>query len=93
MDVYRPDGPLCQSCGMPMRNEEDYGTDAQGKMVSEYCHFCYHDGEFTEPGITMEEMMDRVVDVMVKRLGMQETRARSVAETFIPRLKRWKTQK
>ena len=28
---------FCQSCGMPLQNEADYGTEARGARSEEYC--------------------------------------------------------
>ena len=38
---------FCQSCGMPLQNEADYGTEAGGGRSEEYCTYCYQNGGFT----------------------------------------------
>lgn len=38
---------FCQSCGMPLQNEADYGTEAGGARSEEYCTYCYQNGGFT----------------------------------------------
>ena len=48
----------CQSCGMPMARGEDFGTEADGGKSAEYCVYCYQKGAFTDPGMTMEEMIE-----------------------------------
>lgn len=45
---------ICQSCGMPMQ-EEQYGTNADGSRNDEYCCYCYQNGSFVGNS-TMEEM-------------------------------------
>ena len=30
-------GPFCQSCGMPLENATDFGTEANGDRSTEYC--------------------------------------------------------
>jgi hypothetical protein len=37
--------PHCVSCGMPMKKEEEYGTNADGSKNNEYCCHCLIDGE------------------------------------------------
>ena len=48
---------FCQSCGMPLQNEADYGTEARGARSEEYCTYCYQNGGFTAD-CTMDEMID-----------------------------------
>ena len=37
----------CQSCGMPLVSDTDYGTNQDGSKNNEYCAFCFKDGKFT----------------------------------------------
>lgn len=50
---------ICQSCSMPLRREEDLGTDADGSRNKDYCHFCFQGGKFTDEGITMEQKIEK----------------------------------
>lgn len=68
----------------------DFGTDADGGMSEEYCKFCFRDGRFTEPGITMQEMIEKVAGFMVTLEKMPEKGAKRLAKSFVPELKRWK---
>ena len=81
---------ICQSCSMPM-DEEYFGTNADGTANNEYCKYCYVDGEFTQPDITMAEMIDICVPHMVEQ-GMEAETARSLLEETLPLLKRWQSQ-
>lgn len=74
---------------MPLKNQDDYGTDSKGKKVVEYCRHCFQWGEFVEPEITMEKMIERVACSMIKDMGMDVDQAVNVAVTLIPKLKRW----
>ena len=38
----------CQSCGMPLVKAEDFATNKDGTPMSEYCIYCFKDGDFTE---------------------------------------------
>jgi hypothetical protein len=79
----------CQSCGMPVRHTEDCGTDSTGRRNMEYCKNCFQRGEFTEPDISMEKMIERVAIRMNKEMGMDVNEAVNLAVTLIPKLKRW----
>ena len=80
---------LCQSCGMPIRTKEEFGTDANGRKNKEYCHFCFKDGKFTDEGITMEQKIDKLVEIAKTKMNIPEEKAREMANRVIPKLKRW----
>lgn len=88
--MEKPEGPICQSCGMPMQKDEDFGTNADGGKNKEYCHFCFKDGKFTDEGITMEEKIEKLVEIAKTRINMPEEKAREMAENTLPKLKRWR---
>jgi len=82
----------CQSCGMPMGNTNElYGSEKDGTKSTDYCMYCYQNGEFTAE-CTMEQMMDFCVQPMVENSpGMTETGAREIMKDVFPMLKRWRT--
>ena len=58
--------------------------------MSEFCKDCYQDGEYTEPDITLNEMIVRKTkEMMEKNPRLPETTATGITTTFIPGLKRW----
>ena len=80
----------CQSCGMPLSAEfGNFGTDAEGSPVSEYCQFCYQGGAFTKPDQTVDEMVQSSVDFMTANLGFTPEDATRMSNEVIPGLKRW----
>lgn len=87
--MEQPHGPFCQSCGMPLQKEEDYGTNADGSKNDGYCHYCFQNGQFTQPDITMDEMIQIVIGNMVAMKIMPTAQAKELANTYIPQLKRW----
>jgi hypothetical protein len=89
MEPQIPQGPFCQSCGMPMVKPEDFGTNADGSTTREYCHFCFQKGKFTEQNLTMEQMIEKVAGIMAQLHTMPQAQATGMAKTFIPTLKRW----
>ncbi|HEU5260476.1 MAG TPA: zinc ribbon domain-containing protein [Gemmatimonadales bacterium] len=90
MSHQQPTGPFCQSCGMPLGKPEDFGTDITGYRVNDYCHFCFRNGAFTEPQVSMQAMIDKCVDIMAKGGIMPEAQARTLMTDVIPKLKRWR---
>ncbi|UCD06799.1 MAG: zinc ribbon domain-containing protein [candidate division WOR-3 bacterium] len=81
---------ICQSCGMPMQKDEDFGTNTDGTKSGEYCHFCFKDGGFTDEGITMEQKIDKLVEIAVSQMQIPKEKARAMAEDIIPKLARWR---
>jgi len=82
---------FCESCGMPMgETDEMYGTEVNGSKSVDYCKFCYDNGAFTAPDITLEEMIESVATVMVKDFGFSLEDAKEQCNEGIPTLKRWK---
>jgi hypothetical protein len=90
MSGNEPRGPFCQSCGMPLGSSAHLGTDATGHLVSEYCHFCFVNGAFTAPEISMQGMIDRCVDVMEQQGIMPRAQAQALMTGMLPTLKRWR---
>src|SRR5947209_90843 len=59
--MMKPEGPFCQSCGMPlMMDPQGGGTEAGGAKSAEYCSHCYQNGAFTLPDLTAAQMQERV---------------------------------
>ena len=80
----------CQSCGMPISAEfGNYGKEADGSPVSEYCMFCYTDGGFTKPDQTVDEMVESSIEFMTANLGFTKDQASAMSNEVIPKLKRW----
>lgn len=88
MEEINGELPICQSCAMPMGTDEDRGTEADGTKSMEYCNFCYQNGVFTDEGITLEEKIEKNVE-LAKAMGIPENEAREIAKNEIPPLKRW----
>ena len=78
---------VCQSCGMPLNKEENQGTNEDNSKTNEYCKFCFENGKFTNPDLTMEKVIEKSVELS-KKLWMPEDKAREIANNTIPKLKR-----
>jgi hypothetical protein len=81
---------FCQSCGMPMKKESDCGTQKDGSKSCDYCFYCFVDGSFTEPELTKEGMVKKVVGIM-KKMDISDDKIEA-CKNIIPTLKRWKTK-
>lgn len=82
---------FCQSCTMPIDNIEDRGTERDGSRSKEYCKYCYQNGKFTDPDMTLEKMKNIVTTQMNKMSLPPVTLQKSL--DYLPHLKRWQKQK
>ncbi len=80
---------LCQSCGMPL-SIENRGLNADKSPNEEYCHYCFHNGEFTEPKLTLELQIKKLTEMAVSKLNLSQKEALNMANETLPKLKRWK---
>ena len=84
---------FCQSCGMPLENDDMKGTLADGGKCDDYCCYCYKNGAFTQD-LSMDEMIEnnlKYIDEWNKNSGQNLTvdEARAQLKIFMPSLKRW----
>ena len=79
---------VCQSCGIPL-TDKNRGTNDDLSSSKEYCRFCYEQGEFVIPNLTLDMQMDRLANMAIERMKMPESEARQMAEKVLPGLKRW----
>lgn len=81
---------FCQSCSMPIDSPELFGTEKDGSKSSDYCKYCYTNGEFTNPGLTLEQMKEHMTKLMDKDKLPEDII--EVAVSRLPYLKRWSTK-
>ena len=78
----------CQSCGMPLKKSPNGGgTNADGTTNKTYCAFCYENGTFKQPNISVIEMQILVKDKM-KAMEFPGFLT-GLFTKGIPKLKRW----
>ena len=63
--LKKPTEPICQSCAAVL-DEDSKGSESNGTKSQDFCAGCYDNGEFTQPEITMEQMIDSVAAYMAK---------------------------
>jgi hypothetical protein len=88
--VMQPKEPFCQSCAMPLEKPDLFGTNADGTKSAEYCTYCFQNGKFTEPTISLSQMIEKCVGIMTQRKIMLEHQAKELMSRTLPMLKRWK---
>ena len=79
----------CQSCGMPMDSEDDFGTEADGALSDDYCTHCYQNGAFTEPNITIDGMAKVCGAIMSQLYAIPPKKAEEFSREQLSCLKRW----
>ena len=79
---------ICQSCAMPMDDSQLFGTNKDGSRNSDYCMYCYKDGEFVD-NVSMEKYIDMMVPFSAQA-NMTPEQMRKYCEEVFPTLKRWK---
>ena len=80
---------ICQSCGMPMDSEEDFGTEASGALSADYCTHCYQGGAFTAPEITIDEMAKICGGIMSRLYDIPRAMAEEFSKEQLSSLRRW----
>jgi hypothetical protein len=81
---------FCQSCGMPIKKDPQHGgANSDGTKNSDYCSYCYQNGEFTYHG-TVDDFQDFCKEKMI-----EGGHSRFMAWLFtrgMRRLERWKAK-
>jgi hypothetical protein len=72
---------------MPINNIEDLGTEKDGSKSNLFCKYCYHDGAFTDPDMTLAQMKSIVLNQMHK-LNLADNIIQQSLNN-LPHLKRW----
>lgn len=82
------DQTICQSCGMPLSNPEQFGINADRSKNEDYCIYCYKDGKFIDD-VSMEEYID-MCSQYGTQAGMTNEEMKEYCTKLFPTLKRWK---
>lgn len=72
---------------MPLDTAAIPGTEKDGTKSLVYCKYCYNNGVFTHPEMTLDEMRAHLQGLM-KPSGMTEAQIKEVLEG-LPGLTRW----
>ena len=66
------------------------GTEKDGSKSKEYCTYCYQNGAFINPTMTLNEMKTLVKEQMEKR--KIDAGIINMAVSSLPNLKRWRAK-
>ncbi len=80
---------VCQSCGMPLREEKYFSTNIDGSPNTTYCFYCHKDGEFIDGCSSLQDKMEDCIAVAIQT-GMPKQKAEDLAKSILPNLGRWK---
>ena len=78
---------ICQSCGMPITNESQFGTNIDGTQNIDFCKYCYERGEFIDK-VSMEEYIE-MCSKYGEQAGMTNDEMKEYCKKLFPTLKRW----
>lgn len=82
--------PICQSCGMPMQQDDQFGKNADGTQNRDYCVYCCPNGPENMEG-TLEEMIALCAKIETQMgLHPDEETAKERLARYLPTLARWK---
>ena len=84
---------FCQSCGMPMSKDEEFGTNEDGTLNNEYCSYCFKNGAYIDADITMNEMLKmglKGIDENTEMSKLMKFMIKKMYPFQIKKLKRWK---
>lgn len=76
------EGHVCQSCGMPVGDEDM----VEGSEKGDFCHMCMVHSEFVAD---KEQVKSRIADTIQKDTGKSRAEAEMEAEETMGKLKRW----
>lgn len=79
---------ICQSCGMPITDNSQLGTNKDGSINEDFCKYCFVNGEFVNK-ISMEEYIE-MCSKFGAQAGMTNYETRMHCKKLFPTLKRWK---
>ena len=75
---------------MPIDDTALKGTEKDGTKSNEYCTYCYQNGSFVNPNMTLNEMKILVKEQMEKR--KMDSSIINMAVNSLPNLKRWRAK-
>jgi len=74
---------FCQSCGMPMRNQEDFGG---GQLGNAYCVHCADAKGNLKP---YDVVLENMKNFAVRSMGVSETEALKMAQEGMAKQPAW----
>ncbi len=84
---------ICQSCGMPIKNDKQKGTNEDGSISNDYCFYCLKSGKFIY-NVTLDEQVKLGLGYYAKYKQAKSQEEKEAIEKqskdYLSTLKRWK---
>lgn len=84
---------ICQSCGMSIEQDKDKGTNVDASLSTEYCAYCYKDGNFANE-LTLEQYVEIGLDYspeyQAAETETEKEKIKAQTKAYLSTLKRWK---
>ncbi|MCL2683533.1 MAG: zinc ribbon domain-containing protein [Bacteroidales bacterium] len=85
---------ICQSCGMPISEDKQKGTNEDGSLSNDYCSYCFQKGKFTQ-NVSLDEQVEIGLSYYppYKEAKTQEEKnlLKQQSKEYLSNLKRWKS--
>lgn len=82
----------CQSCAMPIKKATNRATELDQSLSNKYCKFCYKDGMFIEPNITLIQMQEKCAKALKEEHPFISMLFGKTYVKSISKLERWNTK-
>ncbi|MDA3836456.1 MAG: zinc ribbon domain-containing protein [Nanoarchaeota archaeon] len=82
---------ICQSCGINIIDEEDFGTESNGSLSEMYCLYCYKNGEFKFKG-SFNDFVEKQIDIAIRIIGLSPSEAEDTTKAKLLKLFRWQDE-
>lgn len=79
---------ICQSCGMQL-SKNILGSNSDNSENIEFCKFCFSNGKFVLPELTLEKQIQRLSLMAVEKFHLSKEDALKMATSTLKNLKRW----
>ena len=76
---------ICQSCGMPISEDKQRGTNEDGSLSDDYCSYCFKKGKFTQ-NVSLDEQVEIGLSYYPAVQESKNTGRKRFAETTIKRV-------
>lgn len=68
---------------------DNLGSKTDGTPSLEYCKYCFLDGEFSNPTLSLDDMIQNSVSFMTGSLSFTPEAAAKMSNDVVPKLGRW----
>ena len=81
---------ICQSCGMPIENNTQLGTNKDESLNQDFCKYCFENGKFIDD-VSMEEYINMCAQ-FGSQAEMTNEQMKNYCKKLFHTLKRWRVK-